>query len=239
MRNARRTATKVHLGYVRVSSEEQASTGVSLAAQETRIRAHAFARGIELADVIVDAGYSAKDLKRPGMQRLLAMIERGEVASVTVLKIDRLTRSVRDFANLLEKSTKKGFALVTVGESLDTASAGGRMVANIMMSVASWEREVIGERTAEAMAHKRREGDFCGGVRAPYGYRVVGGKIVPHKGEQRVLETIARAREADLSLRKIVDDLNARRVPGPRGGTWHLSGLVAVLKSKTARDLAA
>jgi site-specific DNA recombinase len=238
MRKPRAAAPKLHVGYVRVSTDDQAREGVSLADQEARIRAHAFARGTDLDSVIVDGGYSAKDLNRPGMRKLLGMIERGEVASVTVLKLDRLTRSVGDFARFLDLSTKRGFALVSVAETLDTASAGGRMVANIMMSVASWEREVIGERTASAMAHKRRQGQFCGGKRAPYGYRVVGDGIVPHKGEQKVLDMIHQARERGLSLRRIVDDLNGRDIPGPQGGLWHLSGLVSVLKSKTTAEAA-
>jgi DNA invertase Pin-like site-specific DNA recombinase len=76
---------------------------------------------------------------------------------------------------------------VSIAETLDTTSAGGRMVANIMMSLASWEREVIGERTSSAMAYKRTQGEFCGGQRAPHGFRVFGENIVPHKGEQHVL----------------------------------------------------
>ena len=237
--------SKLNLGYVRVSTEEQATKGVSLADQEARIRAHAFARGVELHEVIIDAGFSAKDMNRPGMRRLLEMIEGRRVQSVTILKLDRLTRSVLDFARLLDMTTKKGFALVSVAETLDTSSASGRMVANIMMSVASWEREAIGERTSSGMAHLRSQGRFCGGNRAPYGYRVVGDRldkskrrIVDDLNEQRVLASIREQRAAGVSLRRIVDDLNGREITAPGGGVWHLSGLVSVLHSKTTTEAA-
>jgi DNA invertase Pin-like site-specific DNA recombinase len=231
----RKLSTKrLHLAYVRVSTEEQSARGISLADQEARVRAHAFARGIDLDEVIVDAGYSAKDMNRPGIRRLLDLINARGVQSVTILKLDRLTRSVGDFARLLEMTTKKSFDLISVAETLDTSSASGRMVANIMMSVASWEREVIGERTSSAMAFMRRQGRFCGGKRAPFGYRVVGDRIVESKTEQRILSGIREQRWGGVSLRRIVDDLNARDIAGPGGGSWRLSGLVSVLKSKTA-----
>jgi site-specific DNA recombinase len=168
------------------------------------------------------------------MRKLLAMIEKGELGSVTILKLDRLSRNVGDFARFLDLATKRGFDLISVCETLDTSSAGGRVVLNIMMSIASWEREVIAERTSDAMARMRTQGDFCGGLRAPYGFRVVAGSVVPHKGEQHVLSGIHAARERGVSLRNVVADLNERGVPAAQGGLWNLSSLVAVLKSKTA-----
>lgn len=228
-------SSRLHVGYVRASTGDQQ---ITLADQEARIRAHAFARGVELAEVIVDGGFSAKDLNRPGVQRLLAMIERGEVASVTIVKLDRLTRSVGDFARFLDLTKKRGFDLVSVVDALDTSTAAGRMVANIMMSVASWERETIGERTASAMAHKRSQGEFCGGQRAPYGYRVDDGKLVPDDQERAVLGRIHAMRAERLSLRAVVAALNEERIAAPQGGQWHLSGLVSVLKSKTTAKAA-
>jgi len=234
MAKAKRIIERLHIGYVRVSSDEQATKGLSLADQEARVRAHAFARGIELAEVIVDAGYSAKDMKRPGADRLMMMIRAGRVESVTITKLDRMTRSMRDLATLLDLSTKHGFALVSVGESLDTSTAAGRMVVNMLGVVAQWERETVGERTATVMMHKRSQGEFCGGSRAPYGYDAVDGKLVENDMEQAVLASVYADREAGISLRAIVESLNVRGIAAPRGGVWHLSGLVAVLRSKTA-----
>src|SRR4029077_3563986 len=101
---------RISVGYVRVSTDDQAATGVSLEAQETRLRAYALATGRELAEVVIDAGESAKTLERPGMTRILAGIRSGEIGAIVSLKLDRLTRSVRDLADLLELFTKRDIA---------------------------------------------------------------------------------------------------------------------------------
>src|SRR6202162_2945776 len=113
------------IGYVRVSTDKQADRGVSLEAQTEKIRAMAVVHNAELIDVIVDGGESAKSLNRPGMARLLALVDAGEVQAVIIAKLDRLTRSVKDLCTLLEQFTRRGVALVSVAESLDTGSAAG------------------------------------------------------------------------------------------------------------------
>ena len=149
----------IAVGYVRVSTERQADQGVSLEAQEAKIRAMATVQGVTLTEVIVDGGESAKSLKRPGLQRLLAMVETGKVQAVIVAKLDRMTRSVKDLCGLLELFEKRKVALVSVAESLDTGSAAGRLVITIMGAVSQWEREAIGERTRDALQHKRSNGE--------------------------------------------------------------------------------
>src|ERR1035441_6225828 len=161
------------IGYIRVSTDKQADTGLSLQAQREKLRAMAVVHGTDLADIIVDAGESAKNLDRPGMERILDLVRGGEVDTVIVAKLDRLTRSVRDLADLLELFQRKGVSLVSVAESLDTGSAAGRLVLNIMVSVSQWEREAIGERTRDAMQHKKAKLEFNGNV--PYGYRLASG----------------------------------------------------------------
>ena len=106
------------IGYVRVSTDHQAETGVSLEAQEAKIRAMATVRGIELGDVIVAGGESAKDLNRPGVQRLLSLVNSGKVDVVIVAKLDRLTRRVKDLCGLLELFEKRKVALISVAGSL-------------------------------------------------------------------------------------------------------------------------
>src|SRR3954454_13023748 len=158
------------IGYVRVSTDRQADHGVSLEAQEAKIRAMATIHSAELLDVIVDGGESAKSLNRPGLQRLLALINSGQVQAVIVAKLDRLTRSVKDLCGLLELLEKRKVALISVSESLDTGSAAGRLVITIMGAVSQWEREAIGERTRDALRHKRSQGHRAGNL--PYGYRL-------------------------------------------------------------------
>jgi len=140
------------VGYVRVSTDRQADQGVSLEAQEAKIRAMATVQSAELLEVIVDGGESAKSLTRPGLQRLLALIHAGKVQAVIVAKLDRLTRSVKDLCGLLELFEKRKVALISVAELLDTGSAAGRLVITIMGAVSQWEREAIGERTARRPA---------------------------------------------------------------------------------------
>jgi DNA invertase Pin-like site-specific DNA recombinase len=158
------------IGYVRVSTDRQAEQGVSLETQESKIRAMATIHSAELAEVIIDGGESAKSLNRPGLQRLLALINAGQVQAVIVAKLDRLTRSVKDLCNLLELFEKRKVALISVAESLDTTSAAGRLVITIMAAVSQWEREAIGERTRDALRHKRSQGHRVGNI--PFGSRL-------------------------------------------------------------------
>src|ERR1019366_893553 len=137
------------IGYARVSTDKQ---DLSLDAQQVKITAMAALQD-KTVEMIVDA-QSAKSLDRPGMARLLAMVDSGDVETVIIAKLDRLTRSVKDLGELLERFAKHSVSLVSVAESLDTGSASGRLVLNIMVSVAQWEREAIGERTATVLQHK-------------------------------------------------------------------------------------
>jgi DNA invertase Pin-like site-specific DNA recombinase len=155
--------------YVRVSTDKQADHGVSLEAQEAKIRAMATVQGVEIIELIADGGESAKNLNRPGMERLLTLVDQGKFQTVIIAKLDRLTRSVKDLAELLARFQKRGVSLVSVAESLDTGSAAGRLVINIMTAVSQWEREAIGERTRDAMQHKGSNGQRVGNL--AYGYR--------------------------------------------------------------------
>src|SRR5579872_6327967 len=136
------------VAYARVSTEDQLRHGVSIEAQESRLRAFALGTDRKLSEVIIDEGQSAKTLARPGLRRILEGVRRREIGAVLVLKLDRLTRSVRDLGELLALFSRTDTALVSVSESLDTASAAGRLMVNVLGSVAQWEREAIAERTA-------------------------------------------------------------------------------------------
>src|SRR5260370_19916529 len=142
------------IGYVRVSTEKQADRGVSLEAQAEKIRAMAVVHGAELIDIIVDGGESAKSLNRPGMARLLALVDAGEVKAVIIAKLDRLTRSVKDLCVLLERFERRGVALVSVAESLDTGSAAARLVLNIITAGSHWERGATGETRPDAQSRR-------------------------------------------------------------------------------------
>src|SRR5260370_31336449 len=155
------------------------------------MRAMDAVQGAELLDVIVDGGESAKRLNRTGLQRLMALVNGGTVQAVIVGKLDRLTRSVKDLCGLLELFEKRKVALVAVAEALDTGSAPGRLVITIMGAVSQWEREAIGERTRDALRHKRSNGECVGNIE--FGYRLSPDRLhlEPNPTEQAALGEIA------------------------------------------------
>ena len=197
------------VAYLRVSTDKQADRGVSLDAQRAKVAAYAELYDLELVEVIVDAGASAKTLDRPGLARALGMLRKGDAEALLVVKLDRLTRSVRDLGELVERHFAPGkAALLSVSEQIDTRSAAGRLVLNVLASVSQWEREAIGERTAAAMQHKAACGEFTGGE-APYGWSAIDGRLEPLPVEQTVIAEARRLRAAGLSLRTIARELDA------------------------------
>jgi site-specific DNA recombinase len=221
------------VGYVRVSTDRQADKGVSLDAQAEKIRAMAVVHGTELVNIIVDGGESAKSLKRPGMAKLLAMVDAGKVQTVIIAKLDRLTRNVRDLCELLERFERRGVALVSVAESLDTGSAAGRLVLNIMAAVSQWEREAIGERTRDALRHKRANRERVGNI--AYGSRLAddGVHVEDDPGERAVLAEICRLRNSGATLRGIAAELNNRAFQTRRGTAWRLESVARVVKQSS------
>jgi site-specific DNA recombinase len=219
-------------GYVRVSTDRQADHGVSLEAQQAKIRAMATVRGVELEEVIIDGGESAKDLNRPGVQRLLELVENQRIDAVIVAKLDRLTRSVKDLSQMLELFEKRKVALISVAESLDTGSAAGRLVITIMGAVSQWEREAIGERTRDALRHKRSQGQRVGNI--AFGFRLGpdGEHLEQNPAEQAALAEIRTLRSQGHSMRRIAAVLNHRSHLTRRGTPWRLESVARVLKTE-------
>ena len=222
------------IGYVRVSTEKQADFGVSIDAQQTKIRAMAVVQGAELVDVIIDAGESAKSLQRPGMARLLALVDARAIDTVIIAKLDRLTRSVADLAELLKRFERRGVSLVSVADSLDTRSAAGRLVLNIMVSVSQWEREAIGERTRDAMRHKRANGERVGNI--AYGYCVAadGVQLEADPHEQTILAHMRALKTAGGTQRAIAAELNRQGFTTRKGTAWQHQYVAAVLRTARA-----
>jgi DNA invertase Pin-like site-specific DNA recombinase len=217
-RNASPARTRA-VAYLRVSTDKQADRGVSLDVQRAKVAAYAELYDVDLVDVVVDAGVSAKYLERPGLARALDMLRRGQADALLVVKLDRLTRSVRDLGELLERHFAPGrAALLSVGEQIDTRTAAGRLVLNVLASVSQWEREAIGERTAAAMQHKANEGEFTGGA-APYGHAVAadGVHLEPVEAEQAVLALARGLRAEGRSLRAVAAELSSRGLASRTG----------------------
>jgi len=223
------------VGYVRVSTEDQAREGVSLGAQEARLRAFCEGTGRVLDEIVADAGKSAKDTSRAGLQGILDGVRGGGIGTVLVLKLDRLTRSIRDLADLLDLFSKSDVSFVSVQESLDTGSAAGRMITNLLGVLAQFEREQIAERTSFALAHKRRNGRVYG--RTPFGFSREGDSLVPVREEQHALAHIRQMDASGSSYRKIGAWLTENGFR-PKGGAsvWHAASVRRLLLSKIVSD---
>jgi DNA invertase Pin-like site-specific DNA recombinase len=187
------------VAYARVSTERQE---LGLEAQSAKFLAYGIAHEVQIVGIESDE-LSGKNDRRPGLQRALAMLEDGLADGLLVAKLDRLTRSVRDLGGLLEDYFVERFTLFSVADSIDTRSAGGRLVLNIMVTVAQWEREVIVERTKDALAHLRAKG---GGT--------------PRVGEGPALERMRALRASGLSFREVAATLTADGVATLKGGGW-------------------
>ena len=203
------------IGYVRVLTEEQAMSGAGLEAQRAAIAREARRRGWELVETIEDRGYSAKDLRRPGVQEALRALEAGDAKALVVAKLDRLSRSMLDFASLMATAQTQQWALVALDVAVDTSTPAGEMLVNVLATFSQFERRLIGQRTKEALAAKKAQGVRLG--RPP---------VLP----QRVVRRIERERARGNSLQKIADALNAAAVPTAHGGArWHASTVRGVL----------
>jgi site-specific DNA recombinase len=208
------------VAYIRVSSTDQADNGHSLAAQREKVELYSKLHSLDLIAVIEDAGVSAKTLDRPGLNRALAMLDRGEAGALLVCKLDRLTRRVGDLGKLIDGyfDEKGNAALMSVADSIDTRSAAGRLVLNVLASVSQWEREIIVECTTDAMQHLRAGGKVYS--RPLMGFDAIDGKLIANDAEQALIARMKAMRADGMSFARIADRLNLDRVPTKRGGTW-------------------
>jgi DNA invertase Pin-like site-specific DNA recombinase len=203
------------IGYVRVSTEEQAMSGAGLEAQRRAIVAECRRRGWELVETIEDAGYSAKDLRRPGVQEALRALEAGEARALVVAKLDRLSRSMLDFAALMATAQKQNWALVALDCAVDTSTPAGEAMAHVLATFGQFERRLISQRTREALAVKKASGVRLGR---------------PPNLPSAVVRRIQRQRERGDSLRKIAADLNESGVATAQGGVrWYAATVRHVL----------
>ncbi len=229
------------IGYVRVSTEEQAASGLSLDSQRRKVEAMATLSDLDLADVLEDAGASASSLKRPGMNELMARVKGGQVDVIIIAKLDRLTRSIKDLSALLECLGKarradgdKGVDLISTSESLDTSTATGRLVVNIMASVSQWEREVIAERTSAALQELLAQGRAPGNP--AFGYQADdAGNLIEKPDEQRVLRRIESLRAEGQSWQAVANALTSDGLRTRKGGAFSRQGVHQIAKKAGLR----
>jgi len=225
--------------YTRVSTQRQADEGVSLDAQEAACRAYCERKQLGDVEVYSDAGFSGKDLKRPALQDLLAKVAAGEVETVLVTKLDRLSRNTAQALTLVSETLDGHTGFVTVEQDIDTTTPMGKAMLGMVAVFAGLERDMVAERTREAAAHCRAEGLSFGP--RPFGYRrssdPADKKLHRHPDEFPVLEGMRAERAAGMTYRAIANGLTERGVPTKTGkATWYPETVRAVLNRKRNGD---
>ncbi len=211
------------LAYVRVSTAEQATEGASVDAQRAALAAEAERRGWD-CEIVSDEGFSAKDLRRPGLTRALERLDVGSADALLAVRLDRVSRSVADFAGLLARAKKRSWRIVLLSPNLDTEDPAGKFTAHVLAAAAEYERDLIGARTREGMAQRRAEGVHVGRPRT-----------LPID----VVRRIVQARNEGATLSSIASNLTDDGIPTARGGSrWSTSSVQGVLTSTTAKAIA-
>ncbi len=209
------------IGYVRVSTVEQARHGESLETQRQRIKRYLDLSGAKLVDVIADDGKSGKNLDREGFQEVLRRMRCDEVDGVCVSRLDRMTRRVRDLIQLVEDVfVRQNKHLISVAEQIDTSTPMGRAVLTILSAIAQLEREQIAERVHEVLQEKIRRGERAGTI--PYGFVLdpadpSGKMLKPYPGEREVIKTAQGLRDDGTSYHRIAEELTRRGIPTKKG----------------------
>ena len=221
-------------GYTRTSTDEQTREGVSLDAQEERIRAYCSLHDLHLLRVIREEAVSGgKPLSsRDGGKELLHQMNKQKVKNIIAVKLDRLFRNAVDALQQTETWDKAGVALHLIdlgGQSLNTASAMGRFFLSMTAAFAELERRIIGERTKAAMEHLRKNGRVYSTI--PFGYDRDGDKLVVNKAEMRSVRQMKKWYDAGETLRDIADRLNGRRIRTKRGAVWYPSTVRYTLRN--------
>lgn len=226
---------KKAIAYVRVSTTGQAEDGVSLEAQEARIRAWCTLEGYDLAEVFIDRGLSGgRADNRPALQEALQAVGRGD--ALVVYSLSRLARSTKDTLAIAETLDRRGADLVSLSEKIETTSAAGKMVFRLLAVLSEFERDVIAERTSMAMRHLQAQGRHIGG-QVPFGFRAVGGRLVPSPYEQETMRFARNLRELGLSLRSIAAVLEQEGHLSRTGYRFDPKQISRMISSRCVSDL--
>lgn len=204
------------IAYLRVSTEEQARSGLGLEAQRERIAQEAQRRGWDV-EWVVDDGYTAATLDRPGITRALASLRSSQAGALVVAKLDRLSRSLLDFAGLMERAQRERWNVVCLDLGIDLSTPQGQLMASVMAAFAAYERDLIRQRTRDALQALKNRGTRLG-------------RPVTIPGHVRA--AIGRWRAAGCSWQGCADALNAAGVPTAHGGAlWRASTCRGVMQS--------
>ena len=213
--------------YTRVSTEDQAKEGFSLAAQKQRLEAYCDSQGWDIADCYIDDGHSGRNTRRPAYRRM--MEERDRWDTILVMKMDRIHRNSKNFMIMMENLEKWGKKFSSMNESLDTSNAVGRFVVDIIQRIAQLESEQIGERTYMGMRQKAESGQGLLGFRVPYGYRLREGLLHVDETEAQVVRSIYDRYLSGQTMEMIAWGLNRDGVTTRTEGEWTVWSIGRIL----------
>ncbi|MBW4434014.1 MAG: recombinase family protein [Pelatocladus maniniholoensis HA4357-MV3] len=218
------------IGYGRASTFGQQLTKE---VQEEKIKEYCQLYGHELVDFCYDHGLTGKNINRPALDKALTALENDEAEGVIIFKLDRLTRNVKDLCHLIQNYFATKYTLISVSDLLDTKTANGRLIINVLGSVAQWEVESTIERTKSALAAARRQGKHLGKV--PYGYKLTDGFLEDCDEEIEIVTLMQSLRIEGKSYQAIAGYLNAQQLMNRGGKTWKASSIHDILnRSKLA-----
>jgi site-specific DNA recombinase len=201
------TAKPLAAIYVRVSTQDQAQHGFSLDAQEENLVNYAKALGYEIFKIYRDEGKSAKNLNRPEMQNLLKDAESRKFQAIFIYKLDRFSRSLKDLILTIDKLKEWGIDFISLQDKIETASASGKLMFQIIGAFAEFERNIIGDRTTFGMEKKAKEGGFI--TKAPFGYTLLNKELIENKEDsQKVKQIFDEYLNTDISLTKLAKKYN-------------------------------
>ncbi|MGO9121109.1 MAG: recombinase family protein [Desulfomonilaceae bacterium] len=222
------------VGYVRVSTTEQAVEGISIDMQRAKIRAYAALEDFDLIEIVGDEGISGCTIKgRPGIQKIIEMVEKRRVEAVVVFKLDRLARNTIEALELSQLMHRKGVALHSITEKLDTRSAIGKFFFTLMASLAEMERGLISERIKAALAHKRQKNQPLSN-NPPYGTRVVNNLLVPDPEEWAVIRRILKLHSNGFTAYRITRMLTDAGILNRRGKAFDKSQIRNIIFREAA-----
>ena len=220
-------------GYARVSTQGQKDEGVSLDHQQERIAAWCKANGHDLEKVYVETGSGGRADNRPELQKAMtAVCKAGGI--LVVYSLSRFSRSVKDTLHLTEQLDRSHAHLSSLSESLDTSSAMGRMLYVLMNAMNAFEREVIAERTRNALGHMRRNNRRIS-AKIPFGYTLAedGDTLLPNAHEQSAISRIVERRSQGMTLAAIAETMTTEGVKTREGGRWFPATIAAILERQT------
>ena len=219
---------KTAVGYVRVSTEEQAREGVSLDNQKYKIKAYAELNDFQLIEIVADEGLSAKNLNRPGIKKILDMARNKEIDAIIVYKLDRAFRSTVDALEVTSLLDKGGVAFHSINERLDTKSPLGKFFFTLIAGIAEMERGIIAERTSDALQRKIENGEHVGHI--PYGYQIENSELIPYLPEQEIIKFAKELRDRGYTFQAIAEEFKNRGIKTKRGKIqWYPTSIKNIL----------